>query len=51
MKFSYQPIERLTSTLVEKEIGWAGVNRKKRAQKVDSPSAVLILQNFLELKS
>lgn len=42
--------ERLTSTLVEKEMGRAGVNRKKRAQKVDSLSAVLILQNFLELK-
>ncbi len=42
--------ERLTSTLIEKEMGRAGINRKKRAQKVDGLSAVLILQNFLELK-
>ncbi|GAB5411712.1 MAG: Holliday junction resolvase RuvX [Chlamydiales bacterium] len=40
--------ERLTSTLVEKEMGRAGVNRKKRAQNVDALSAVVILQNYLE---
>ncbi|MDX8431628.1 MAG: Holliday junction resolvase RuvX [Candidatus Algichlamydia australiensis] len=40
--------ERLTSTLVEKEMGRAGINRKKRAQNVDALSAVVILQSWLE---
>jgi len=40
--------ERLTSTFVEKEMGRAGINRKKRAQNVDALSAVVILQSYLE---
>ena len=40
--------ERLTSKQVEKVMMEGNVNRKKRAQHVDTLSATLILQNYLD---
>ena len=42
--------ERLTSTMIEKSLQEAGLNRKKRAEKSDALSAVLILQSYLDCK-
>jgi len=42
--------ERLTSAGVEKILKEAKVNRKKRSQSIDSLSAVLILQNYLDFR-
>jgi putative Holliday junction resolvase len=42
--------ERLTTTQVERGLKDAGLKRKKRSEIVDSLSAVLILQNFLDCK-
>ncbi len=40
--------ERLTTAQVERSLKEAGLNRKKRTHLVDSLSATLILQNFLD---
>lgn len=40
--------ERLTSVLVERAMIEGNVRRKKRAQHVDTLSAVLVLQNYLD---
>jgi putative Holliday junction resolvase len=42
--------ERLTTAGAEKILKEAKVNRKKRSQSIDSLSAVLILQNYLDYK-
>ncbi len=42
--------ERLTTAQVERNLRDSGVRRKKRAELVDSLSATLILQNFLDFK-
>lgn len=43
--------ERLSSVQAEKALIEAGLSRKKRSEHVDSLSAVLILQSFLENQS
>lgn len=40
--------ERLTTVMAERSLREASLSRKKRAQKVDSISALIILQNYLE---
>lgn len=42
--------ERLTSKLADRVLKQASFSRKKRSQKVDSVSAVIILQSYLDLK-
>ena len=42
--------ERLTTAQVERGMRDAGVKRKKRSELIDSLSATLILQNFLDFK-
>ncbi len=42
--------ERLTSAQVERSLRDSGVNRKKRAEQVDTLAASLILQSYLDLK-
>jgi len=42
--------ERLTTAQVERELKDAGMRRKKRSALIDSLSATLILQNFLDFK-
>jgi len=39
--------ERLTTVMAERSLREASLSRKKRAQKVDSISALIILQNYL----
>ena len=43
--------ERLTTAQVERELIVANVSRRKRRQVVDSLSAVLILQSYLDARS
>lgn len=40
--------ERLTSVQADRSLREFGLNRKKRAKKVDSVTAVIILQNYLD---
>lgn len=40
--------ERLTTVMAERSLREASLSRKKRAKKVDSISALIILQNYLE---
>ena len=40
--------ERLTSVMADRSLRESSLSRKKRAQKVDSISALIILQNYLE---
>jgi len=42
--------ERLSTAQVERGLKDAGLKRKKRSELIDSLSAVLILQNFLDFK-
>lgn len=42
--------ERLTTAQVTRTLQDAGMNRKKRAEKIDSMAAALILQSFLDSK-
>ncbi|MBS3904432.1 MAG: Holliday junction resolvase RuvX [Simkania sp.] len=42
--------ERLTTSQVEKTLKGAGMRRKERTQIVDSLSATLLLQNFLDFQ-
>lgn len=42
--------ERLSTAQVERSLKEAGLKRKKRSELVDSLSAVLILQNFLDFQ-
>ncbi len=43
--------ERLTTVQAERAMKEGGMSRKKRAKVVDKVAAVIILQNYLELKS
>lgn len=40
--------ERLTTSMAERSLKESSLNRKKRAQVVDSIAAILILQNYLD---
>lgn len=42
--------ERLTSVQAERSLREGALSRKKRAQKVDSVAAIIILQNYLDSK-
>lgn len=43
--------ERMTTLQAERSLREANMSRKKRAKVIDGVAAVLILQNYLELKS
>jgi putative Holliday junction resolvase len=43
--------ERLTSVQAERSMRDGGMNRKRRAKRVDGVSATIILQNYLDSKS
>ncbi|NGX42449.1 MAG: putative pre-16S rRNA nuclease [Chlamydiae bacterium] len=43
--------ERLTSVLAERTLRESNLSRKKRTKFVDTVSAVIILQNYLDMKS